>query len=425
MTRFIRVAALQLAARDRIDFDDARAAAMRAIERACATSDLVVLPEGTFPAYVLGDSSVDAASIGAVVEAIAAIARESRTVIVAGSAAADGSELRNSAFVIDADGSLAGRADKLFLWHFDRRWFSQGDRLAPIRTSIGTLGVLICADGRIPTIAGTLVDRGAEALVMPTAWVTSGRDSRALENIQADLLAQVRAYENRVPFIAANKCGAELAMVAYCGKSQIVNWQGEVVARADQHNPQILEASIELGHERPARAAPAPIAQRNAQHMASLRLAISFESLPDDIDRRLELLDDQYALADGDHRRLELLDRAVPVATVGDELVLDPAGLPAYRRAGYPLLCWSSELGTPWTKRLARARALELRLYLVVFDRSAKRAFAVDPNGTIVAGTFGDFRLASFTFDPRTTRETEVAPGTDISRGFEYVDQLT
>jgi hypothetical protein len=76
---------------------------------------------------------------------------------------------------------------------------------------------------------------------------------------------------------------------------------------------------------------------------------------------------------------------------------------------------------SPWCERLARARALELRVYIVVFENRRHRAYAVDPDGTIVAGTFGDFRLASFIFDPRRTADTVVAPGTDIAEGLQYV----
>jgi len=62
-----------------------------------------------------------------------------------------------------------------------------------------------------------------------------------------------------------------------------------------------------------------------------------------------------------------------------------------------------------------------LRIYVVVFDRSQDRAYAVDPDGAIVAGTFDGFRLASFVLDPRKTVETTVAPGTDIFEGLERV----
>jgi hypothetical protein len=296
--------------------------------------------------------------------------------------------------------------------------------LAPIQTKIGILGVLICADGRLPTISRALVDRGAEALVMPTAWVTSGRDPEALENVQADLLARVRAYENGVPFIAANKCGSELGMVAYCGKSQIVDGAGEIVALASERAPETLEAAVTLSEGRPTRVAPVRLPVRHSRASAPLRLAIAYEPLPDDIDERLDLLDDAFALSNGDPARRELLDQTIPLASVLDETVLDPGGLVPYRRAGYVLFCWSTVVRPPWLERIARARAAELRVYLVVFDHLAQRAFAVDPDGSIVAGTFDEYRLASFTFDPRKTRETIVAPGTDVAEGLDRIEAI-
>jgi len=423
MIRSIRAAAMQLRAHDRADFPRSLDGILDSVRRAAADADLIVLPEGTLPAYVIGTTPVDARAIAGALDRLREIAASTQTVIVAGAVAVDGDRAYNAAIAIDADGSIAGRADKLFLWHFDRRWFAQGDRLEPIPTSAGVLGALICADGRLPTIARALVDRGAEALVMPTAWVTTGRDPNALENVQADLLARVRAFENRVPFVAANKCGSELGMVAYCGKSQIVDCRGEIVAIAGEHEPETLRAAIALGGDRPIRARREDPPARTAAERA-LRIGISLEPLPADVDERLELLEDAYAISPSDAARIERLDRAVPLAVVDDEVMLDPAGLVAYRRAGYALVCWKTDIPPPWPELLARARALELRLYAVVFDRSRKRAFAVDPDGTIVAGTFDGYRLASFAFDPRRTRETLVAPGTDIAEGLDRVARI-
>jgi predicted amidohydrolase len=421
MIRSIRVAAVQLAAHDRGDFAQALERVVGAVNHASREAELVVLPEATFPAYVLGSAPLDGAEIERAIERLREIARDTRTAIVAGTALLVDGRVRNGAVVIDSDGSLAGRADKLFLWHFDRRWFEPGQILAPVKSTAGILGVLICADGRIPTIARELVDRGAELLVMPTAWVTSGRDPHALENVQADLLGRVRAYENRVPFVAANKCGSELGMVAYCGKSQIVSDSGEIVALASEREPQTLHATVALGAPRPDRAAEIHPAARQNLAQSPLRLAISYDPLPGDVDERLDLLDDAYAISPDDRGRLELLDRTIPIASVDDGTVLDPGGLVPYRRAGYAAFCWSSGLPAPWLERIARARALELRVYAIVFDRGRQRAFAVDPDGAIVAGTFGDYRLASFTFDPRKTGDTAVAPGTDVRDGLELV----
>ncbi|MHB8147141.1 MAG: carbon-nitrogen hydrolase family protein, partial [Vulcanimicrobiaceae bacterium] len=236
MTRTIRTAALQLRATARRAFVDAWPQHLGAIEDAARHSDLLVLPEASIPAYVLGDDATDDAAIERAVAEVRGIARRHGTVIVAGVAQRDGMRLHNRALVIERNGAIAGHADKLFLWHFDRKWFEAGSAIEPVSTSLGKLGVLVCADGRIPGIARALVDRGAELLVMPTAWVTSGRDPEHLENAQADLLVRVRAFENGVPFIAANKCGVELAMVAYCGKSQIVAANGELLAIAGERD---------------------------------------------------------------------------------------------------------------------------------------------------------------------------------------------
>lgn len=415
--------ALQLQAHDVNAFTEIIDPVIEATRRAADGSDLVVLPEGTLPAYVLGSHSIDQDAVNEAIARIREIAERSHTVIVIGAAAPIDADLRNAALVFDADGSMAGRADKLFLWHFDRRWFTAGDRIEPIQTALGKLGVLICADGRLPTISRALVDRGARALIMPTAWVTSGRDPNALENVQADLLARVRAYENGVPFVAANKCGAELGMVAYCGKSQVIDAHGEIVAIASERDPEALRATVTAGSPRPHRStAPDPPPRDVVTH--SVRLAISFEPLPSDIDERLQILDDEYALAPHDAARLEALDRSVPATDVGDDLVLDPAGLVGLRRAGYVLFSWTTVLGEPWVERLARARALELRCYVIVFDETARRAFAVDPDGTVVAGTFDGFRLASFRFDGRKASETTVAPGTDVREGLERTARI-
>lgn len=426
MTASIRVAAVQLRAHDRAGFPSRLDEIVDATAAAAASAQLVVLPEGTLPSYVVGDDPLDDDAVDAAIGRLSAVARSSNAVVVAGAAVrASGSPPhRNGAVVIDRDGTVAGRADKLFLWHFDRRWFAAGDTIAPVETSLGKLGVLVCADGRIPTIARTLVDRGAELLVMPTAWVTSGRNPSLLENVQADLLARVRAFENGVPFVAANKCGCELGMVAYCGKSQIVDAGGVVAAMASQDAPETISSAVHLGAPAPRRTAPVHLKERAPFGGAPLRLAISPDTLPSGVDSRLEILDAAHAVAPRlEPAPFDALDEALPTAKVSDPEVLDPGGLVPYRRAGYALLIWETA-GDAWTQTMARARALELRLYLVVLDRNADRAYAVDPDGVAVAGTFGDYRLASFTLDPRKVMETAVAPGSDVSETLERVASL-
>jgi predicted amidohydrolase len=424
MSRTVTVAAVQTAAHDRTALAEAwPRIAGRIRDAARAGAQLIVVPEGTLPAYVLGYEALEEGEIAAAIAQTQAIAREHNAVIVIGAARKDGDRVFNSALAIDADGSMAGAADKHFLWHFDRQWFAAGERLQPIDTSLGKIGALVCADGRIPTIARTLVDRGAEILVMPTAWVTSGRDPANLENIQADLLARVRARENDVPFVAANKCGVELGCVAYCGKSQILRADGSVAALASQDGEETIVAQMEIRTPRPHRTdarADAEIDKGEAKAVP-IRLAITPRPPREGDAARLKVLEADLLLSPqmwppfGSHD----LDNPFGFVEVSDDQLMDPGLLPKVRMGGFDFAIWRTSYDPEWQERFARARALELRMYVVVIDEARNRAYAVDPDGVIVCGTYDGYEIASFTYDPARTAQTLVAPGTDVRAGLE------
>jgi len=422
--RRLTVAALQLAAHDREQFSSAWSAICERVESAAhAGAQLVVLPEGTIPAYVLGEAPLDIAAVDRAVHELQELGRRLRIVIVCGTARAANGRTYNSAVVID-NGSIAGYADKCFLWHFDRRWFAPGERIAPIQTSIASLGVLICADGRMPAIPRTLTDLGADLLVMPTAWVTSGRDPHALENIQADLLAPLRAWENCRPFVAANKCGTERDCLAYCGKSQIVDAQGHRLQTAGEREPQTIMAEVHLDPASRPRITLENL-ERCAAPPAPLRVAITPEAASAWTWEAARLVEAKHVVA---------RDASAPVpgnpgiasARIDDSVIADPGGLIPYRLAGYNLVVWNARsCESGWIEPLARGRAVELRIFVVVIDERTQRAFAVDPDGAIAGGTFGNFRLASFAFDPARTQQTLVAPATDIADGLARVGEIT
>ncbi len=417
----LRIAAVQLAAHDLHSFHDAFERAIAAAEEAAARhAQLIVLPEGTIPAYVLGSASIDRAGVQHALDALCAISARTGACIVVGAVREDAGRLYNSGIVIDR-GAVAGAGDKTFLWHFDRHWFAPASRVHPVVTSVGTLGVLVCADGRIPTIARELVDRGADVLVMPTAWVTSGRNPDALENLQADLLAGLRAYENGVPFVAANKCGSERGYVAYCGKSQILDARGERVAIASERHPEVLIADVPRERRAIERIQTPPQAMRDASTRA-YRVAVTPRAANIDSDAQ-RILEYDVALSFDDAQSIGRLDALVPVAVVDDPRMLDPAGLIPFRRASRQIVVWKSACDDrSLFERLARARAAELRLYVVALDRTERRAIAVDPDGTIVAGTFDHFCVASFVFDGARTTQTLLAPGTDVLTGLALAD---
>jgi predicted amidohydrolase len=414
------VAAVQTRAHDRAGFVERWPALLARIAAAAeAGARLIVVPEGTVPAYVIGTEPVDPQQLEDAARDVIAVASRTGATIVYGGARQAERGLANSAYVVTPRG-IAGFADKCFLWHFDRRWFTAGTVLEPVDTPAGRLGVFICADGRIPTIGATLVAKGAEILVVPTAWVTSGRDPGALENLQADLMIAVRARENGVPLVAANKVGVEARSVAYCGKSRIVAADGSLVAAASQDEETTLFGTIAIGRSIVDVAPEPPAVQRafGPPLAASLRVAVASRADP--------ALHAVAAVADAD---LVIDPHARPssseVAFVDDEAVLDPRALVAPRLDGVRLFVWRSAIEADWVAPFARTRAAELRAYVVVFDTPRRRAFAVDPDGAVVCGTFGAFELAAFTFDRARTEAWRVAPATDVREALVRVADLS
>jgi predicted amidohydrolase len=413
------VALLQLRAHDRSDFTERWPGILARVAAAAdAGTELIVLPEGTVPAYVIGEQRVGPELLEAAARDLIAIAADSGATIVYGAGRYDGDRYFNCGMVVTAAG-IVGSADKCFLWHFDRRWFTAGETLEPVTTPAGRLGIMICADGRIPTIAATLVDRGAEILVVPTAWVSSGRDLQQRENLQADLMINVRAFENGVPLVAANKVGVEARSVAYCGKSAIVAADGSFVARAEQDGETTLSGSVAIGPPFIARGA-IPTVQRGSDP-ASLRdgVRIAIAARHDPVLHALAATADAEVFVDP-HVHTGCAD----VGVVQDEAMLDPRALVGPRLAGVRLFVWHASIATRWVASLARTRAAELRAFVVVLDTLDRRAFAVDPDGAVICGTFAGFDVAAFTFDRARTEQWNIAPHTDVRAALERVERI-
>jgi predicted amidohydrolase len=415
----LRIASAQLAAHD---LDHARAGldeAVAMVERAgAAGAQLCVLPEATYPAYVLGSAAAARAVIAAgpdPVARLAAAARDAGCTVVAGLVLEAGNGLENAAVMIDATGAVRARAGKRFLWHFDREWFTVG-RAGPV---VDDIGMLVCADARLPEIGVDLAARGARVIANPTAWVTT-QPPPAGTNPQAEFLWRVRALENRVVAVAATKVGTEAGSVIYAGGSQIVDATGHVVARASATEPELVLADVELPEARAGAAPAAPVAapRRPPLREGFLQVAI--------------LSDDDLADRLGGHgvdvvvgpRGVVRAPGDAAIATFADDDLADPRAARAAALAGAECVVWlAAGVGSPLVEEIARTRALENRVFLVVWrPAGAGGPFAVDPSGAVIARAGGP-RFVVQAACLRAAAATKVmAPGTDAWEGAEGLD---
>ncbi len=221
-------------------------------------ADVVLLPECVWPAYVLASPAEYYAAREAglpgpefFLERLRDHARRQHLAICAGYIDEQPPMLRNRAVLIDAHGRVRGTCDKCFLWDCDRGLFTPGQRIEPVDAPWGPVGMMICADARLPEIPATLVARGARLILQPTAWVNVGTAEQPW-NPQPELLIPERCRELGIPIASASKWGRE-ADTPFVGSSIICDAAGRILAQCRPDRTELIAADVTLHPPRAAR----------------------------------------------------------------------------------------------------------------------------------------------------------------------------
>ncbi|MEI7817633.1 MAG: nitrilase-related carbon-nitrogen hydrolase, partial [Desulfuromonadales bacterium] len=167
----------------------------------------------------------------------------------------------NTAVVFEIDGSIAGTYRKMHIpddpGFFEKFYFTPGDLgFNPIKTSVGTLGVLVCWDQWYPEAARLMALAGADLLIYPTAIGWDSCDTEEEQRRQYDawvIVQRGHAVANGLPLLAVNRVGFECSQqqhadegIQFWGGSFAVGPQGEILAEAAQENEEILLLNIDL-----------------------------------------------------------------------------------------------------------------------------------------------------------------------------------
>jgi len=177
----------------------------------------------------------------------------------------------NTAVVFENDGSIAGKYRKMHIpddpGFYEKFYFTPGDLgFNPIKTSVGTLGVLVCWDQWYPEAARLMVLAGADLLIYPTAIGWDPADSAEEKERQREAWITVQrghAIANGVPLLAVNRAGVEVSSehpdksIHFWGGSFAAGSQGEILAQASQDDEETLLVDIDMaGSERVRRIWP-------------------------------------------------------------------------------------------------------------------------------------------------------------------------
>jgi predicted amidohydrolase len=339
-------------------------------QAAQAGADLLVLPETTYPAYWLKSATrymqADIERTPVVLDRFSKYAIQHGFWLVVGFVEESAGKLYNSAAVFDRTGAVVGIARKSFLWDCDNRWFSPADKLSVFDTEFGRMGVLICADARAPEIAATLAAKGAQFMILPTAWVNASKERRVYRNIHPDFLIRARAMEFGVPFACASKSGREGDFLEYVGQSRIVSAEGRVLAHAGAEGEQLITAEVTPSDPQPPQIEPAMLKRLlgpDPPYRAATPGGRCKINLRADFDSLCSMLQSAGA-------------RIVKIAAT--ELA-NFAPVRCHALAGAQVVVAK---GLVKDEGMARARAAENRIYVIVASEAAQ--LVIDPDGAII-----------------------------------------
>jgi predicted amidohydrolase len=239
MKERLRVHLIQLAYGDE-ETPEQRRERVAGLVRAQAGADLVVLPElwpqGGF-AYDRWEEQAEPTA-GPSLQALSAAAADLGAMVHMGSFVErdETGRMFNTSVLLGADGMVLAAYRKVHLFGFgegEPKLMTPGSEIVVH----DGLGIATCYDLRFPEMFRGLLDGGALALVMASAWP-------AKRIAHWRLLAQARAVENQMYVVACNTAGTH-AGVPMGGNSMVVDPWGVVLAEAGD-DEEVLTVDIDL-----------------------------------------------------------------------------------------------------------------------------------------------------------------------------------
>jgi predicted amidohydrolase len=209
-----------------------------------AEADLVVLPEMCTTGYLFesrGELACAAEPVpgGPTCRFMTRLARDRGLAIVWGMPEADGARIFNDAVMALPDGGVH-KFRKAHLFVDEKDIFTPGDMPFPVfdmRPSV-KVGMLVCFDHYFPEAARSLALAGAQVICHPANLVLD----------VAQRTTVVRALENRVFWILANRTGVEelgRKHLSFTGRSQIVAPGGTVLVHAGPDSEQLCIVDVD------------------------------------------------------------------------------------------------------------------------------------------------------------------------------------
>jgi predicted amidohydrolase len=194
------------------------------------------------------------------VQGLIALAAELKVWLLIGSALVlreDGGAA-NRSMLIDPAGRIVAAYDKIHMFDVDlptgetareSEAYTPGAQAIVVPTPWGRLGLSICYDVRFPYLFRALAKAGADILTVPAAF------TRPTGEAHWEILLRARAIETGAFVLAPAQGGRHEDGRGTWGRSMIIGPWGEILARAEDDEPGVIQADLDIAASAKARAA--------------------------------------------------------------------------------------------------------------------------------------------------------------------------
>lgn len=221
--------------------------------------DLVVLPEffSTGISHDIFKNYPEDENGGETIKTICEYAKKYNTNIVAGTVIEKNEDkLYNTCFVINRLGEIVDKYRKIHLFNYmggsEGDIITAGDEVKTVELDFAKIGLAICYDIRYPQHFKKLAQKGAEIIVLPTAWVVPTEvynNDVSLKYAQDMWIAmnRTRAFDNLVYIVSCNQTKEANEQLSSIGNSLIISPTTAILSNAkDEQTASYADIDLEI-----------------------------------------------------------------------------------------------------------------------------------------------------------------------------------
>jgi len=207
--------------------------------------DLACFPECSLLGWLNPNAHNLASRIpGSDTKRLSKLAKKYNIMLSIGLAEKDEGNLYDSVILMDASGKILLKHRKInILAHLMNPSYNPGDRVSVIESSLGRIGLLICADTFRKDLLNDIKEKKPEILIVPYGWAEKREKwpkyGKRLESLVKNIAKKVNAYVIATDLVGEITNGLWKGYV-YGGQSVIVDRKGRVLAIGKDREPEII-----------------------------------------------------------------------------------------------------------------------------------------------------------------------------------------